>query len=102
MITSDKQIRLYQDPLARDVAEGSRRCVVDDIVRHRTYTPGGSCNTPFSPMDKAETSRIQQLCAQIAEEQDREKFMDLVKELNRLLSAKEERLLHEDLNGKEG
>ncbi|MGA6983936.1 MAG: hypothetical protein WCC95_06980 [Candidatus Sulfotelmatobacter sp.] len=53
-------------------------------------------------MDKAETSRIQQLCAQIAEEQDREKFMDLVKELNRLLSAKEERLLHEDLNGKEG
>jgi hypothetical protein len=47
-------------------------------------------------MNKAESDRVQQLCALIAVEKDRTRFMDLVKELNTLLSAKEERLAKEE------
>jgi hypothetical protein len=39
-------------------------------------------------MNKAESERIQELCARIAEEQDRNKFLKLCEELNRLLSAR--------------
>ena len=34
----------------------------------------------------------QELCAQAADEQDPEKLLDLVKEINRLLEEKEQRL----------
>ncbi|MGD1023845.1 MAG: hypothetical protein ABR880_13755 [Candidatus Sulfotelmatobacter sp.] len=43
-------------------------------------------------MNKAENDHIHELCARIAVEQDRQKFLELVKELNRILSAKEQRL----------
>jgi hypothetical protein len=43
-------------------------------------------------MNKAESDRIHELCTLIAVEQDRQKFLALVKELNRILSAKEKRL----------
>ena len=36
--------------------------------------------------------RWQELCAQAAEEQDPEKLLELVKEINRLLEEKEQRL----------
>ena len=43
-------------------------------------------------MNKAESERIHELCSLIATEQDREKFSELCQELNRILSAKEQRL----------
>lgn len=43
-------------------------------------------------MNKAENDHIHELCTLIAVEQDRQKFLELVKELNRILSAKEQRL----------
>jgi len=39
-------------------------------------------------MNKSESDRIQDLCAQIAVEEDRAKFLKLVQELNRVLSTK--------------
>jgi hypothetical protein len=46
-------------------------------------------------MNEADSGRIHQLCSLIAVEQNREKFLDLVKELNRILEAKENRLQNE-------
>jgi hypothetical protein len=43
-------------------------------------------------MNQSDSDRIQELCSQIAVEQDRQKFLKLVQELNRLLSAKDGRL----------
>ena len=43
-------------------------------------------------MNKNETDRFEELCALIAVEQDRRKFMAMVEELNQLLSAKDQRL----------
>jgi hypothetical protein len=43
-------------------------------------------------MNKDESNRFQELCALIAVEQDRRKFMTLVEELNHLLSTKDQRL----------
>jgi hypothetical protein len=43
-------------------------------------------------MKKADSDRIQELCSLIAVEQDRQKFLKLVEELNRILGAKDERL----------
>lgn len=43
-------------------------------------------------MDQEQTKRIHELCQQIAEEQDQEKFLVLVQELNRLLEEKGKRL----------
>jgi hypothetical protein len=43
-------------------------------------------------MKKADSDRIHELCSLIAIEQDRQKFLKLVEELNRILGAKEERL----------
>jgi len=40
-------------------------------------------------MNKSESDRIQDLCAQIAVEEDRAKFLKLVQELNRVLSTKD-------------
>ena len=40
-------------------------------------------------MDPADSERIQELCSKIAVEQDRHKFLKLVEELNRVLSAKD-------------
>jgi hypothetical protein len=37
-------------------------------------------------MNRAESDRVQELCARIAVEQDRRIFLKLVEELNRLLS----------------
>jgi len=45
-------------------------------------------------MKKADSDRIQELCSIIAVEQNREKFLKLVEELNHLLGAKNERLSH--------
>jgi hypothetical protein len=38
-------------------------------------------------LSKAQSDRIHELCSRISVEQDREKFLNLVKELNRLLGA---------------
>jgi hypothetical protein len=43
-------------------------------------------------MNKADSDRIHQLCSLIAQEQDREKFLSLVQELNHILETHEERL----------
>lgn len=40
-------------------------------------------------MNQADRNRIHELCSLIAVEQDREKFLSLVEELNCLLAAKE-------------
>jgi hypothetical protein len=60
-------------------------------IEHTFYRE--SCNTAASPknqsMNKSESDRIQDLCARIAVEQDRNKFMKLVQELNRILSAED-------------
>ena len=52
-------------------------------------------------MNQSESERIQELCSQIAVEQDREKFLQLVQELNRVLSAKDGRLHERDSHRKE-
>ena len=41
------------------------------------------------PMNNADSDRIHELCSRIAVEQDKKKFLALIEELNRLLSAKE-------------
>jgi hypothetical protein len=43
-------------------------------------------------MKKDESDRIHELCSLIAVEQDRKKFLTLVEELNRILSAQHGRL----------
>jgi hypothetical protein len=43
-------------------------------------------------MNKFDSDRIHELCSLIAVEQDREKFIELVDELNRILEAKGDRL----------
>ncbi len=43
-------------------------------------------------MNKAESDRIYELCSMIAEEQDHKRFQALIEELNRILSAKNQRL----------
>jgi hypothetical protein len=53
---------------------------------------GGRCNTAASQMNKADSDRIHELCSLIAVEQDRQKFLQLCQELNRILDVKRERL----------
>lgn len=43
-------------------------------------------------MNKRDSDRIHELCSLIELEQDREKFMTLVQELNRILTAHDARL----------
>jgi len=43
-------------------------------------------------MNKAESDRIHELCSLIAVEQDHKRFQALIEELNRILSAKDQRL----------
>ncbi len=50
-------------------------------------------------MNPTDSGRIHELCSLIAVEQNREKFLDLVKELNRILEAKDERLQNERSHG---
>jgi hypothetical protein len=64
-------------------------------IEHTEYS--GNCNTAFR-MDRAESERIHELCSRIAVEQDRQEFLKLCEELNRILTAKHERLQ----NGKTG
>jgi hypothetical protein len=53
---------------------------------------GGRCNNAASPMTSPENNRIHELCSLIAVEENRQRFQKLCEELNRILSAKEERL----------
>jgi hypothetical protein len=46
-------------------------------------------------MKKAESDRIHELCSLIAAEEDRNKFLELVEELNRILNAREQQLQNE-------
>lgn len=46
-------------------------------------------------MNKADSDRVHELCSLVAKEQDREKFLNLVRELNRILSEEDERLQNE-------
>jgi hypothetical protein len=50
-------------------------------------------------MNKAQSDRIHELCSQIATEQDHKKFLTLVQELNRILSAHDQSL--QDLSEKQ-
>jgi len=59
-------------------------------IEHTEY--GEYCNTSASLMNQSDSDRIQELCSQIAVEQDRQTFLKLVQELNGLLSAKDGRL----------
>jgi hypothetical protein len=63
-------------------------------VEHTIYSE--CCNTARSyiarPMNKDESDRIHELRPLITVEQDRRKFLDLVEELNRILSAQDRRL----------
>jgi hypothetical protein len=43
-------------------------------------------------MNEKDNRRIHELCSQIAVEQDHKKFLALVEELNRILSAQDQRL----------
>jgi hypothetical protein len=43
-------------------------------------------------MNKADSDRIHELCSLIAVEQDRQKFLNLVRELNQILGNKEAQL----------
>jgi hypothetical protein len=52
----------------------------------------------MSLMNREESDRIHQLCLRIETEQDREKFLILVEELNRILTAKTARLRHDSLD----
>jgi len=49
-------------------------------------------------MNKADSDRIRELCAVIAVEKDRHKFLALVEELNRILAAKDDRLQRPQLD----
>jgi hypothetical protein len=48
-------------------------------------------------MNKADSDRIHELCSLIAVEQDRQKFLQLCEELNRILGVKRERLQNNKL-----
>ncbi len=48
-------------------------------------------------MNKADSDRIHELCSLIAVEQDRQKFLQLCEELNRILPVKRERLQNNKL-----
>jgi hypothetical protein len=52
-------------------------------------------------MNKDESDRIHELCSLIAVEQGRQKFLNLVEELNRILSAQDRRLQKNQLGDKE-
>lgn len=52
-------------------------------------------------MKKAESDRVHELCSLIEKEQDQRKFLDLVKELNEILSAKEARLQESETSHEE-
>jgi hypothetical protein len=43
-------------------------------------------------MNEKDNQRIHELCSKIAVEQDHKKFLSLVEELNRILSAQDRRL----------
>ena len=47
------------------------------------------CCNMYGPMDQANSDRIHELCSLIAVEQDRQKFLGLVEELSRILSAQD-------------
>jgi hypothetical protein len=47
-------------------------------------------------MNKANDDRIHELCSRIAVEQNRQKFLELVEELNRMLRAKDEQFQNEE------
>jgi len=49
-------------------------------------------------MNKADSDRIHELCSLIAVEQDRQKFLQLCEELNRILGVKRERLENKKLS----
>jgi hypothetical protein len=51
-------------------------------------------------MTTPENKRIHELCSLIAVEEDRQKFQKLCEELNRILSAKDERLQDNKPDGK--
>jgi hypothetical protein len=53
-------------------------------------------------MNKAESDRIHELCSLIAVEQDRQKFLQLCEELNRILAVKRERLQNNKLSDEMG
>jgi hypothetical protein len=52
-------------------------------------------------MNQSQSDRVQELCAKIAVEQDRQKFLHLIQELNRVLSARDGRLHESDSHRKD-
>jgi hypothetical protein len=51
-------------------------------------------------MNKADSDHIHELCSLIAAEQNQQKFLKLVEELNRILGAKNERLRRQEPDDK--
>jgi hypothetical protein len=69
-------------------------------IEHTSYSE--YCNTAASLMNQADNDRIQDLCSKIAVEQDRQKFLQLVQELNRILATKEKRLEKNEPSDRKG
>jgi hypothetical protein len=65
-------------------------------IEHTLY--GEYCNTSRSLMNQSDSARIRELCSRIVAEQRQKEFLKLVEELNRFLSAKDdkERLMQND------
>jgi methylphosphotriester-DNA--protein-cysteine methyltransferase len=61
--------------------------------------PSRRCNTAASPMNKADSDRIHELCSLIEKEQDREKFQELVRELNDILNVEKSRTKTDEAEG---
>ena len=67
--------------------------VRNDPIRSTSNIPNGLIIAILPIlMNKADSDRIHELCSLIEMEQDKEKFLRLVKELNRILSSKQARL----------
>jgi hypothetical protein len=69
-----------------------RRYLSRAYVRQRTYCERLTLQYFRFTMNKADSDRFQELCSQIAVEQDRARFLKLVTELNNILSESESQL----------
>src|SRR6202795_4156723 len=88
--------------VASPVLDPARTLHATIPVRRRTDLIPCECfNCRRSPMNKADSERIQQLCSLIAAEKNRHKFLALVEELNRILAAKDSRLQNGEVDDQE-
>ena len=85
--------------------------MIDDRTATRLFATGSlqyrtdiACDTSeggYLPLKGENRERWEQLCKQAADEQDPEKLMELVDEINRRLDEKEQRLRQQKIDTKE-